>query len=81
MTLEPHIHCAECGCEIRTSVPERGGKTRPAEIHAGQQVAVVMTPQGPGFVPRPVPLCDECAERLAKAERPRLVVPKGVRPS
>lgn len=76
MTLQPHLHCGECGREIAATVPVRGGKSEPAQIHAGQQAAVVMTPQGPAFVQRPVPLCDACFESIATAEKPsRLVVP------
>ena len=76
MSLQPHVHCGECGREISATIPVRGGKSEPAQIHAGEQVAVGMTPQGPAFVQRPVPLCDECFERIATAEKPsRLVVP------
>jgi hypothetical protein len=76
MSLPPHVHCGECGREIAATVPEKGGKLRPAPIRAGQQLMPVMTPDGPAFVPRAVPLCDGCAERIdAKATRSKLVVP------
>ena len=76
MTLTPHVHCAECGREIPTTIPVRGGKSEPAQIHAGQQLRLVMTPQGPAPVMASVPLCDACFERIEAAGKPsRLVVP------
>ncbi len=78
MTLQPHVHCGECGREIAATVPTRGGKSEPAQIRAGQQLMPVMTSDGPAFMPRQVPLCNECAERIdAQQKVSRLVVPGG----
>lgn len=75
--IEAHVHCAECLSPIATTIKGKNGKTKPAEIHTGRQLQAVPAPGGVGFAERNVPLCPECVERIAAAEkRSRLVVPE-----
>lgn len=78
MTLEPHIHCAECFRQIETKIKIAGGKTKDVQIHQGTQFAVVPGPDGVGILPRLVPLCVECHESIAKQEKAasKLIVPQ-----
>jgi hypothetical protein len=81
MSLEPHIHCAECLSPIATKILCAGGKTKDVEIAEGTQLAVIPGPQGLGVVPRQVPLCPDCLKRLKKQEQEaaaasKLIVPQ-----
>ena len=81
MTLEHHVHCGECGREIATKIKCAGGKTKDVEITAGTQFAVIPGPDGLSVLPRQVPLCPDCHERLVKqyeaaAAASKIVVPR-----
>lgn len=71
-TDEPvrHIHCQECFHEIREG----------EEAHTGQAVVWVPGASGLEPVPRPVPICQSCWQKI-KADHitqavPKLIVPK-----
>ena len=81
MSLDPHVHCAECFAAIETKLKIAGGKTKNVEVHMGQQLVSIMGPQGPVFMPRPVPLCPACLERIKAEEKcaaaaSKLIVPQ-----
>lgn len=79
--IEPHVHCAECLKPIATKILCAHGKTKDVEIATGTQFSVIPGPQGLGVLPRPVPLCPDCLERLKKEEQEaaaasKIIVPK-----
>lgn len=78
MTVEAHVHCAECFRPIETKVKIAGGKTKDVPVNQGTQFVVVPGPQGMGVVPRIVPLCPECHEKINKQEKAasKLIVPQ-----
>lgn len=79
--IEDHVHCAECFGPIATKLKIAGGKTKDVEIHMGQQLVPTMGPQGPGFMPRPVPLCPACLERIRGEEKRAAVASKLIVPN
>ena len=66
MTLEQHVHCAECRRAIALEVVDKQGVRTAAKIHAGKQAVLAQGPDN-SFVPLvvDVPLCDECDARIS----------------
>lgn len=79
MSVDAHVHCGECFHEIATTIKCAGGKTKYVEVALGTQFAVAPGPQGPSLIPRPVPVCPACHERIVKQEQAaasKLIVPQ-----
>ena len=79
--LTEHIHCAECFCQIETKTVNEEGVVEGAVVRAGVQFVPRPGPQGMNIVPRQVPICDGCFEKINTPPDPasKLVVPPGVR--
>jgi hypothetical protein len=76
MSVDPHVHCASCQAVIETTIKVKGGKTKDREMHVVGKATLMPGPDGIVVANQPVPLCDECFERIATAEKPsRIVVP------
>lgn len=78
--IDNHVHCGSCRQVILTEIKVRGGKTKPAEITIGTELVLAKGPSGPVTVERPVPLCQACADQVAKqqaelARRSKIIVP------
>lgn len=77
--IEQHVHCADCLEAIPTKVKGEDGKEQSAAIHVGSQLAMVETPDGIRALPKPVPMCTPCFERLGQARlaqpKPTLIIP------
>ena len=77
--LDDHVHCGQCGRPILTQIKVAGGKTKPAQVTLGTQIAWAKGPDGIAPVERPVPLCPVCVEQIAEQQRQaasRLLVPR-----
>jgi len=78
MTLEPHIHCAECFRQILTEETDENGERVEVKVFGGTQFAVRPGPGGPQILPRPVPVCNDCHEKIERQESPtsKLIIPR-----
>lgn len=80
--MQKHVHCGECFAAIATEEIAEDGTVRLLPFHIGKQTYVRPAPNGFGIGERPVPVCDECDERIhAEEARSKILLPVPVMPS